>query len=49
MQTKEDNGAVKTFAKMSLDFTFKRVFANENNKEALLAFLNRVLELMSLL
>ena len=35
---------VKGFAKMTLDFSFKRVFGNEKDKKALIAFLNRMIE-----
>ena len=35
---------IRTYAKMTLDFTFKRVFANESNKGALIAFLNRMID-----
>lgn len=36
--------SLRGFAKMSLDFSFKRVFGNESNKGALIAFLNRVID-----
>jgi hypothetical protein len=36
--------SLRGFAKMSLDFSFKRVFGNESNKGALIAFLNRLID-----
>ena len=35
--------SLKGFAKISLDFTFKRIFGNESDKGALIAFLNRII------
>lgn len=39
----EAAGSIRGFAKMTLDFSFKRVFGNEKEKGALIAFLNRMI------
>ena len=39
----EAKGSIRGFAKMTLDFSFKRVFGNEKEKGALIAFLNRMI------
>lgn len=42
-QKNEVMKSLKGFAKISLDFTFKRIFGNESDKGALIAFLNRII------